>query len=103
MSDLEWLRLGHPEEVGGLGGGLLDLALLYIEMGRALAETPHLASAVISGGVLAGAGAPWARGLLDAIFEGIAMVVPALIDEDGSYRSSAIKSTRRAPATGREP
>jgi 3-oxocholest-4-en-26-oyl-CoA dehydrogenase beta subunit len=102
MVDLDWLRMGHPERVGGLGGGLLDLALLYIEMGRTLAETPHLASAVISGGVLASAGSPWARALLDSIFEGTAVVVPALVEEDGSYRSSAIEVTGSARARGLE-
>lgn len=49
MSQLGWTGMHLPEEFGGAGAGLLDMVILYEEMGRALAPVPHLASAVLSG------------------------------------------------------
>jgi alkylation response protein AidB-like acyl-CoA dehydrogenase len=39
MADLGWLGLAFPESVGGGGGSLLDLAVVYEEAGRALVPT----------------------------------------------------------------
>src|SRR5579884_3275249 len=55
MARLDWVGLAHPERLGGSGGALVDLVALYMEMGRALVPSPHLASAVVSGGALAAA------------------------------------------------
>lgn len=55
MAGLGWLRLGHPESAGGVGGGVLELSVIYQAMGRALTPVPHLESAVIGAGVLAAA------------------------------------------------
>ena len=49
MSDLGWTGMIFPEEYGGEGAGLIDLVILYEEMGRALVTVPHLASVVLSG------------------------------------------------------
>jgi alkylation response protein AidB-like acyl-CoA dehydrogenase len=51
-----WAGLGIPEEFGGEGGSLLDVALLYEEFGRACAPLPHLASTVLCGLTLLAAG-----------------------------------------------
>lgn len=48
MAEMGWLALAVPEDAGGLGGSLEDVALLMIEFGRGLAIEP-----VISTGVLA--------------------------------------------------
>lgn len=64
-----------PEAYGGQGQSLLEAAILYEELGRALAPTPHLTSAVVSAGLLARAGddtqkSAWLPGLAsgDVIF-----------------------------------
>jgi len=44
MATLGWLRLGHPESAGGVGGGALELSVIYQAMGRTLAPVPHLES-----------------------------------------------------------
>ena len=64
MAGLGWLRLGHPESAGGVGGGVLELSVIYQAMGRTLAPVPHLESAVIGAGVLAAADTPATRDLL---------------------------------------
>ena len=59
-----WKQAGHlglhgmrlPEEHGGTDMSLLDAALVYSEFGRALVPSPHFASTVLAGRVLATAG-----------------------------------------------
>src|SRR5262245_29620846 len=44
-----------PEAFGGGEQGLLEAAVVYEELGRALAPTPHLPSSVVAGGCLVAA------------------------------------------------
>jgi alkylation response protein AidB-like acyl-CoA dehydrogenase len=43
-ADLGWFALGLPSDVGGVGCGLADEALLFREIGRSLASGPFLAT-----------------------------------------------------------
>jgi len=47
MADLGWLGLILPEEYGGVGGSLLDLAVLLEEVGRATAPSPIFSTMVM--------------------------------------------------------
>ncbi|MDM7998926.1 MAG: acyl-CoA dehydrogenase family protein [Dehalococcoidia bacterium] len=47
MAQLGWLGLVLPEAYGGLGGSLLDLAVLLEEMGRATAPSPIFSTIVM--------------------------------------------------------
>src|SRR3954451_18513380 len=59
-----WSKLGEsgltgltlPEKWGGSEMTTLDAAVVYEELGRSLAPTPHFVSSVLVGGVLAAAG-----------------------------------------------
>jgi alkylation response protein AidB-like acyl-CoA dehydrogenase len=90
MASLGWLRLGHPESAGGVGGGALELSAIYQAMGRTLAPVPHLESAVIGAGVLATADTPAARDLLEPIMDGTSIVTPALAEEDTGFGPESI-------------
>jgi alkylation response protein AidB-like acyl-CoA dehydrogenase len=46
MAELGWTGLALPEEWGGQGLGIVDLAVLFEEMGYALAPSPLLSSTV---------------------------------------------------------
>ena len=50
MAELDLIGLLLPEEHGGSGMTALEGVVLYEELGRALAPTPHFASAVLCGG-----------------------------------------------------
>jgi len=90
MADLGWLRIGHPEYVGGAGGGVLELSVIYQAMGRTLAPVPHLESAVIGAGVLAAAGTKAARDLLEPVLDGTRIVTPALAEDDTGFGPASI-------------
>ncbi|MFC5463075.1 acyl-CoA dehydrogenase family protein [Massilia niabensis] len=47
LSELGWLALAVPEDLGGLGSGVEDLAILGEEMGRALSLDPFVGCGVL--------------------------------------------------------
>ena len=47
MADLGWLGLILPEEYGGVGGSLVDLAVLFEEAGRAVLPGPLFSTIVL--------------------------------------------------------
>ena len=91
MADLGWLRLGHPESAGGVGGGVLELSVLYQAMGRTLAAVPHLESAVIGAGALAAAATPAARDLLERVLAGTTILPPAIAEDDTGFGPSSVE------------
>jgi alkylation response protein AidB-like acyl-CoA dehydrogenase len=67
MAALGWMGLHLPEEYGGSGFGVLELAIVLEEMGRVVAGGPFLPT-VLASAVLAATGssaqcARWLRGL----------------------------------------
>jgi 3-oxocholest-4-en-26-oyl-CoA dehydrogenase beta subunit len=101
MGRLDWIGLTYPPEVAGAGGGLVDLAMIYMEMGRALAPSPHLASAVICGRtLLAAAGNGDHGGLLHDVVTGHKVAVPALLETSAEYGSSAVAMPAMATSDG---
>ncbi|HEU4737735.1 MAG TPA: acyl-CoA dehydrogenase family protein [Solirubrobacterales bacterium] len=80
MAELGWAGLALPEEWGGQGLGVVDLAVLFEEMGYALAPSPLLSN-TIAGLALATAGSDeqrerWLRPLAAGELRG----APALLD-----------------------
>ncbi len=81
LAQLDWLSLTWPEPLGGSGGSLVDLVVVYREIGRSLVPSPHLASSVIAGETLVREPTP-RRELLEAMAAGRTIVAPALYDPD---------------------
>jgi alkylation response protein AidB-like acyl-CoA dehydrogenase len=84
MAELGWAGLALPEEWGGQGLGIVDLAILFEELGYALAPSPLLSNTV-AGLALAFAGSDeqrerWLRPLAAGELRG----APALLDAGSS-------------------
>jgi alkylation response protein AidB-like acyl-CoA dehydrogenase len=90
MARLDWLGLTYPEALGGTGGSLVDLAVIYEEMGRALVPSPHLASSVICGEVLVRDREHDRAELLAAMVAGDTICAPAILEPDGSWGPDAV-------------
>lgn len=56
MGELGWLSVPFPEDAGGFGGGMVEVAIILEGLGRALAPEPYLASVVLAGSAVAWAG-----------------------------------------------
>ncbi len=95
MAELGWVGLAFPEAVGGGGGGLLDLAVIYEETGRALVPTT-LYSTVEAALLVDRAGNDAQRSrLLRPVLAGERIVSPAY-HEDGMGSSPDALATTAA-------
>ncbi|HEY6730679.1 MAG TPA: acyl-CoA dehydrogenase [Solirubrobacterales bacterium] len=80
MAELGWAGLALPEEWGGQGLGIVDLAVLFEEMGYALAPSPLLSNTIV-GLALAAAGSDEQRErYLRPLAAGELRAAPALVD-----------------------
>lgn len=92
MAELDWLGLRYPEALGGAGGELLDLFAIYLEMGRALVPSPHLASAVLVGEtLLRGGSEEQQREWLPRLARGEVIAAPALLEPEGEYGPGGVQ------------
>ncbi len=82
-----WLQLAELGLLGGSGLTVLDQVILYQELGRAIAPSPHFASSVLSAGVLERVGnSEW----LPRIETGDAIVVPAWLEPDRGFGPTGV-------------
>ncbi len=86
LAELGLLGLTIPEEHGGSGMSTLDAVVVYEELGRAVAPTPHLVSAVLSAGaLLAGGSSDQQAEWLPRIASGEAILTPAWLEPDNGF------------------
>ncbi len=94
MAALGWMGLPFPEQYGGSGGSLTDLAALLEEFGRALVPGPFFNSVAIVGLTILDAGSDRQRAeILPRIVDGSLIATAALLEEDARYRAEAIRMT----------
>lgn len=99
MGELGLLGLLIPEAYGGAAQGLLEGALVYEELGRSLAPSPHFASAVCGAGVLLAAGSEaQKREWLPKVATGEAILTPAWTEPGGGFGPKGVQL--RAEAEG---
>jgi alkylation response protein AidB-like acyl-CoA dehydrogenase len=93
LGALDLLGLLVPEAYGGSGMGLLEGVVLYEELGRALAPTPHFVSCVTSAGALAAGGTEAQKtGWLPRIASGAAVLTPAWVEPDGGHGPRGVRT-----------
>jgi alkylation response protein AidB-like acyl-CoA dehydrogenase len=91
LQALDLVGLLLPEESGGSGQSMLEGVVLYEELGRSLAPTPHFVSAVLTGGVLATAGGH--DDLLGEIAAGTKIASVAWLEPDGAFKPAGGQTT----------
>jgi alkylation response protein AidB-like acyl-CoA dehydrogenase len=100
MAELGWPGLALPEEWGGQGLGIVDLAVLFEELGYALAPTPLL-SDTVAGLALATCGSDeqkerWLRPLAAGEIRG----TPAIYDAGSSAQVGEFEMEARSDGDG---
>jgi alkylation response protein AidB-like acyl-CoA dehydrogenase len=83
MAELGWAGLALPEEWGGQGLGIVDLAVLFEEMGYALAPSPLLSNTIVGLALSVGGSDEQKERWLRPLAEGELRGTPALMDVDG--------------------
>jgi alkylation response protein AidB-like acyl-CoA dehydrogenase len=101
LGELGLLGLMLPEEYGGAGMSMLDAAVVYEELGRSLAPTPHFVSSILSAGALLHAASDGQKKeWLPKIASGAAILTPAWLEPDNSYGPKGVQM--RAKVEGNE-
>lgn len=90
IAELGWLGLIYPEEYEGQGGSILDMCILYEEIGRAAFPSPHLSTVILSGRTILIAGSKeQKKKLLPAIAKGELILALALTEPDSAWDGRA--------------
>ena len=92
MAESGILGLHLPEQYGGSEMSILDAAVVYHELGRALAPSPHFASVVLCGSAILAAGSDAQKDAwLPRITSGEAIVTPAWLEPDGGFGEKGVR------------
>lgn len=92
LAELDLLGLALPESHGGSGMTMLEGVIVYEELGRAIAPTPHFVSCVLSAGALVRAGsAEQQESWLRPIAAGSAILTPAWLEPDNSFGPKGVE------------
>jgi alkylation response protein AidB-like acyl-CoA dehydrogenase len=93
LAEAGLLGMTIPESFGGSGMSMLDAAIVYQELGRALAPSPHLASCVLGAGAIAtGASTAQKEEWLPRIATGEAILTPAWLEPEGGFGPAGIRA-----------
>jgi alkylation response protein AidB-like acyl-CoA dehydrogenase len=92
LTEQGWTGLIFSEDVGGLGLEMVDLAVAFEEMGRALVPGAFLSTVPLAGCVIDRAGSPEQRNnYLGAICEGRSKATIAVLEENASWEIDAVR------------
>src|SRR5438045_3237632 len=93
MAELDLIGLMLPSEYGGSEMSALEGAVVYMELGRALAPSPHFVSAVMSAGALLRAGSEeQKREWLPRIVAGDAIVSTAWLEPRNGFGPRGVQT-----------
>ena len=85
-TELDILGAALPDDVGGSGGGPIELMIITEALGHALVIEPYVDTVVVAGGLLRRAGTPAAISLLGSIIGGNAIVALAAAEPASGER-----------------
>ncbi len=101
MAALGWLGLVFSEEYGGEGLGIVELAILLEEMGRALLPGPYFSSVVMAGATIAESGSEeQKREYLAGIASGRVVATLALTEPSGRWDARGVETTAERSGGG---
>lgn len=99
LAELDLLGLMIPEAYGGSEQSMLEAMIVYEEIGRALAPSPHFVSCVLSAGALLEGGSDEQKqAWLPKIATGEAILTPAWLEPRNSHGAKGVQV--RAEADG---
>jgi len=99
LADLGWAGIAIPEAHGGAGLGLVEAGLVMEELGRTLAPTPMLATAVIGAAAVAAGPDAIQLEVLPAIAAGDRLLALAF-EEDRRFAPYTCRTTARHTGSG---
>lgn len=98
--DLGILGAALPEDVGGIGGGPVEVMVIAEALGHALVVEPYVDTSVVAAGLLRRAGGPRATELLERIAAGQAVVALAASEAESGDDWSRVTTAATSDGTG---
>jgi alkylation response protein AidB-like acyl-CoA dehydrogenase len=89
-----------PEDVGGIGGGPVELMVITEALGHALVVEPFVDTVVVGGGLLERAGGEQASSLLEKVVAGTAIVALAAGESESGDRWQEVATTAEREGDG---
>ena len=100
-ADMGWLAAPFPEDLGGLGGSMIEAGLVMSAFGRSLVNNPYAASVLMAGGaVMAGGTREQQEALIPGIASGERIVTFAHAEADARYDWRHVETTARPAGNG---
>ncbi len=100
MAELGWMGLLVPEKDGGLGLGVLDLALVCAELGRVAAPGPFLATQLAIAALVRAGTAAQRAAWLPRLTSGEAFATLAYLEESDRHDAAGVTLPARKAAGG---
>jgi len=100
MAELGWMGLVVPEAEGGLGLGVLELALVLEELGRVAAPGPFLGSQLVTAALLGAGTRTQRRAWLPRLIAGDAFGALAYLEESDTHDPAGIALRARRTRDG---
>ena len=98
---LGWTGLVFPEQYGGTGGELIDLAVLLEEMGRSLLPGPFFSTVVLGGLTVLDAGSDaQKRDILPRICDGTLKMTLALTEPSTTFEPRGVETLAERSGSG---
>jgi alkylation response protein AidB-like acyl-CoA dehydrogenase len=100
-AELGWLGVALPEEAGGAGGGMTELAIVMAAAGRHIVLEPLLGTIVLGAGAIELAGTPTQREtLLPQIITGKLLIAFCHGEPGGGYARDYVRAVARKDGAG---
>jgi alkylation response protein AidB-like acyl-CoA dehydrogenase len=101
MSELGWMGLIFPQDLGGAGLRILDLVVVLEEMGRALMPGPFFSTVLLGGSsLLEGGNDAQKTHYLTPLIAGELKATLAVAEAGGAWDAAAVTATATADAGG---
>lgn len=101
IADLGWLGLVFPDKYGGVGGNLLDLAVLLEEFGKTAMPNPMFSTIVLGALTLMDAGTEKQKDdILPGVVNGDTLLTMALTEPEADYDPASLTTTATGDAEG---
>ncbi|MFN8535574.1 MAG: acyl-CoA dehydrogenase family protein [Dehalococcoidia bacterium] len=101
VGELGWIGLIVPEQYGGQGGDISDMAILFEEVGRSLLPSPLFASGVEAAATILALGTDAQKqSLLPQLASGEKIYVLALTEPSGSYEGWGVETRAERSGSG---
>lgn len=101
FAELGLLAVPFPEELGGLGGGGVDLMIVMEAFGRGLVVEPYLATVVLGGGLVEALGSEEQKAeILEAVIGGARKLAFAHGEPDSRFELAQVRTTATKSGDG---